>query len=178
MDRFANGVKFIVLHKDGEWYLVQCKPRESFRAEMHLINQGHTCFHPTHIVKRKIAGRVQWMIAPLFAHYLFVLLNDTDNWSTIRSTRGVNKMVYFGSRPAYLEHHFITALQRECAKLHGEALEPLYKVGERVLVMEGCFKEIEAIVTATDGDERVTLLLNLFNRPQYVELSTQAVVGI
>ena len=162
---------------DGRWYLIQCKPRESFRAETNLNNQGYQCFHPTYPVKRKIAGVVQSVIAPLFPHYLFVLLNSTDNWSSIRSTRGVSKIVYFNSLPASLDHHIIAGLQQQCARLNGQAAEPILKVGQRVVITEGCFKELEAIVTATSGEERVTLLINLFNRQQYIDVSVHAVAG-
>lgn len=160
---------------DGRWYLVQCKPRESFRAELNLNNQGYECFHPTYPVKRKISGVVQSVVAPLFPHYLFVLLNPTDNWSAIRSTRGVSKIVYFNSMPASLEHHIIDGLKQQCARLNGQAAEPILKLGQRVVITEGCFKELEAIVTATSGEERVTLLINLFNRQQHIELSVHAV---
>lgn len=166
-----------MMYQSNRWYLVQCKPRESFRAEQHLINQNYTCFHPTYPVKRKIAGRVQMVTAPLFPHYLFIQLNDTDNWSSIRSTRGVSKIVHFNGIPASLDDHLVESLKRHCARLNGQAAEPIYKVGDKVIVTEGCFKELEAIVTATNGEERVILLLNLFNRPQHVELSVSAVVG-
>lgn len=162
---------------DGRWYLVQCKPRESFRAELNLKNQGYECFHPTYPVKRKIAGVVQSVIAPLFPHYLFVWLTPTANWSAIRSTRGVSKIVYFNGIPASLDSQIITALQHQCARLNGQEAEPILKVGQRVIISEGCFKELEAIVTATSGEERVTLLINLFNRQQYVEMSVHAVAG-
>ena len=162
---------------DRRWYLVQCKPRESFRAELNLKNQGHQCFHPTYPVKRKIAGVVQSVITPLFPHYLFILLNPTDNWSSIRSTRGVSRLVYFNNIPASLDHHIIDGLQHHCARLNGQAAEPILKIGERVIITEGCFKELEAIVTATTGEERVTLLINLFNRNQHVEISVHAVAS-
>ena len=163
------------MYSEGRWYLVQCKPRESFRAEIHLNNQGYQCFHPTYPVKRKISGVVQSTIVPLFPHYLFVLLNPTNNWSPIRSTRGVNKIVYFNGIPASLSQDLITGLQQQCARLNAHAAEPILKVGQRVLITEGCFKELEAIVTATTGEERVTLLINLFNREQSIELSVHAV---
>lgn len=162
---------------DGRWYLVQCKPRESFRAEANLQNQGYQCFHPTYPVKRKVGGVVQSVIVSLFPHYLFVLLNPVTNWSPIRSTRGVSKIVYFNGLPASLDNHLITALQLQCAKLNGQEAEPILKPGQRVIISEGCFKELEAIVTAVNGEERVTLLINLFNRQQYVELSVHAVAG-
>lgn len=165
-----------MLH-DERWYLVQCKPRESFRAEINLNNQGYQCFHPTHLVKRKIAGEVKAVVTPLFPHYLFILLSPMANWSKIRSTRGVSKLVYFNNLPASLDSHIITGLQQQCARLNGQAPEFLFKQGDRVLITEGCFKELEAIVTATTGEERVTLLINLFNRTQHVELSVHAVAN-
>jgi transcriptional antiterminator RfaH len=128
-------------------------------------------------VKRKIAGVVQSAIVPLFPHYLFVLLNPTNNWSPIRSTRGVSKIVYFNGIPASLDNHLIVGLQQQCARLNGQDAEPILKPGQRVIITEGCFKELEAIVTAVRGEERVTLLINLFNRQQYVDMSVHAVAG-
>lgn len=157
--------------KENRWYLVQCKPRESFRAETHLINQGYTCFHPTHPVKKKSSGTIKSLITPLFPHYLFVLLSPADNWSTIRSTRGVSRLVYFNHTPASLSHPLMAQLQRLCLKLNEQEAESIFKAGDHVRVTDGCFKELEAIVTATTGEERVILLINLFNRQQQVELS-------
>ncbi len=164
-----------VVSSDSRWYLVQCKSRESFRAAAHLSNQGYTCFHPTHHVKRKRLGSVSTQLEPLFPPYLFVLLSATDNWSSIRSTYGVSQLVTFGGVPVSLDALMIGTLQRQCAKLKGEIVQPLYQVGDSVLITEGCFKDIEAIVTATRSDERVVLLLNLFNRNHHVEMSASAV---
>ena len=159
---------------DSHWYLVQCKPRESFRAAMHLENQGYTCFHPTYHVKRKRAGSISLVLEPLFSHYLFIQLSPTDNWSAIRSTRGVSRLVYFDGVPAKLNSLMIDALKRQCAKLNGEPVQSLYQVGDCVVITDGCFKEVEAVVTAVSGDERVSLLFNLFNRQQYVDLPVEA----
>jgi transcriptional antiterminator RfaH len=159
---------------DSHWYLVQCKPRESFRAAMHLENQGYTCFHPTYHVKRKRAGTISLVLEPLFSHYLFVQLSLSDNWSSIRSTRGVSRLVYFDGVPAKLDSLTIETLQRQCAKLNGEPVQSLYQVGDCVVITDGCFNEVEAVVTAVSGDERVSLLFNLFNRQQCVDLSVKA----
>jgi len=164
----------VKMFPDSHWYLVQCKPRESFRAAMHLENQGYTCFHPTYHVKRKRAGSISLVLEPLFSHYLFIQLSPTDNWSAIRSTRGVSRLVYFDGVPAKLDSFVINALQRQCAKLNGEPVQSLYQVGDCVVITDGCFKEIEAVVTAVNGDERVSLLFNLFNRQQYVDLPVEA----
>ncbi len=166
---------FSCVYMNKRWYLVQCKPRESFRAELHLKNQNHDCFHPTYVIKRKRAGVIQSIVEPLFPHYLFILLNDTENWSKIRSTRGVSRVVHFNGVPARVSQQLVEGLKRQCARLNGQMPEPLFKVGDRVVVTEGCFKQLEAIVTAISGEERVMLLLNLFHREQQVELTVNAI---
>lgn len=160
---------------DKKWYLVQCKPRESFRAAMHLNNQGYTCFHPTYPVKRNNKRKLITIIEPLFPYYLFVLLNAESKWSPIRSTRGVSKIVHFNSKPAALPFSLVQALQERCARLNGQKPECFLKPGDKVLITEGCFKEIEAIVTAESGEERVVLMINLFNRQNEITLPLHAV---
>ena len=161
----------------SKWYLVQCKPKDSFRAEMHLQNQGFECFHPTLPIKRKIRGKIKTIIEPLFPFYLFMLLSNTQNWSSIRSTRGVSRIVRFKESFAVVSHELIDGLRLQCNKLHGILPESLYKVGQKVRVTDGCFKDIEAIITATKGEERVILLLNLLGRSQELEMPVDMVVG-
>ena len=163
---------------DERWYLVQCKPRESFRAAINLHNQGYQCFHPTYPAKRKAAGTIRSVPSPLFPHYLFIKLSATSNWSWIRSTRGVSRLICFNSIPMGVDSAVINALQHHCLKLHHKDADPLFKIGELVVVTEGCFKELEAIVTAATGNERVTLLINFFNRQQYMEFPVQAISRI
>lgn len=160
-----------MMYSQKRWYLVQCKPRDSFRAEVNLKNQNYECFHPTYPVKCKKKDGVTVSIQPLFPYYLFVLLSDAQNASSIRSTRGVNKIVSFNGIPATLDHAIVEELQRQCERLHGKTPEALYQVGDRVLVTRGCFKQVEAVVTAATGEERITLLLNLFNREHEVNMS-------
>jgi transcriptional antiterminator RfaH len=44
--------------------------------------------------------------------------------------------------------------------------EPWLKSGERVVITEAPFSQIEAIFIADDGDERVSLLLNILQKDQ------------
>lgn len=174
---FYTGGVVSSVSNDGAWYLVQCKPRDSFRAESHLINQGYVCFHPTHVIKKKVAGSIQSSIQPLFPYYLFIWLHTQSNWSTIRSTRGVSRIVTFNSIPAQVPIRIIDGLKFYCERRNKLEPEPLFKKGDRVLITQGCFKDLEAIVTASKGEERVVLLLNLFHREQQIELGSELLVA-
>lgn len=159
---------------EGQWFLVQCKPRESFRAEMHLENQGYPCFHPTHRIKRKRAGTIKTEISPLFPFYLFVFIPIGQSWSSIRSTRGVKNMVTFNGVPAKVGESIIQGLKHHCDMLNGLTPAPLFKKGDKVRITEGCFQQLEAVVTATKGEDRVILLLNLFHQEQNLEFPVTA----
>ncbi|MFB1486250.1 MAG: transcription termination/antitermination NusG family protein [Thiocapsa sp. C4-3m] len=39
------------------WYLVQSKPRQAERAEVNLVQQGYSVFHPQLMVERIRRGR-------------------------------------------------------------------------------------------------------------------------
>lgn len=157
------------MDKESNWYLVQCKPRESFRAERHLTNQGYQCFHPT-FIEKKLRRLVQPSVYPLFPYYLFIALDQSTSWSSIRSTRGVNRIVTFNGVPARISSDVIETLRHHCFRLEQDGPANLFKKGDRVRITEGCFKDWEAIVMAPSGEERVALLLHLFNRSQYLEL--------
>ena len=86
---------------DSGWYVVQCRANQNYRAQENLENQGFTCFQPQLCLEKVRAGRRVQRQEPLFPGYLFIQLSEQDSgWHTIRSTRGVTKLVAFGDRPA------------------------------------------------------------------------------
>lgn len=162
----------------ANWYLVQCKPRDGFRAADHLTMQGYRIFHPTHKVTRRHANRRKVQDESLFPHYLFVRLAPEQSFATINATRGVAKVVGFQGQPSIVSPAIITALMRHCRILNGQEPEPEFKPGQPVTITEGCFKAVEAIVKATRGDERVILLMNLVHQQHELELPVKAVRAV
>lgn len=156
------------------WYLVQCKPRECERALLNLEQQEFDAFLPMGDVQRRKARQVFWRNEPLFPYYLFVRLSLYSAWSKLRSTRGVAKLVRFQEFPVPVDEGIVQALQQQCS---GELTTPkqaLFKPGQSVMIEEGCFRELEAIVKCTKNDERVVLLLNFLNKQQKIELPAAA----
>lgn len=163
----------IELPAPRRWYLLQCKPREVFRAVEHLANQGFVAFVPT--LRREVVRRSKrdTVVEPLFPHYCFVSLSDlADNWAPIRSTRGVTKLVRFGDMPLAVPDVVVAALQaREAAEQAGN-IEPqaLFSPGQRVTISDGPLAGLEAVFSARDGDERVILLLKILHQQQVVKV--------
>lgn len=152
---------------DRCWYLIQCKPRECFRAMEHLQNQAFEAFLPT--LSREVLrrGKRETVLEPLFPHYLFVRLsNVADNWAPLRSTRGVARVVRFGDTPLSVPDDIVSALQ-EPVPTQPQAL---FEAGDKVQITEGALAGLEAIFAATDGDERVVLLIKLLHQQQTVRV--------
>lgn len=149
------------------WYVVQCKAREDGRALEHLERQGFACYRPT-LTLEKVRRRPKLAVQEsLFPGYLFVRLDPSnDSWSAIRSTRGVVRIVRFDEHPLPVEEGVIELIRERVA--NNAPRVPYLTAGERVLITEGCFADVEAIFVANDGEQRVLLLLNILQREQTV----------
>lgn len=151
------------------WYVIQCKGGESFRAAEHLANQGYEVFHPVLSCQRKRQGKLVTVTEPLFPYYLFICLDQlVSNWRPIRSTRGVLRLLTFGDRPIPVPAQLIETLS---AQPHSkEGIHSYFSAGEKVIINDGPFKDLEAIFTRLKGEERAIVLLNVINQPQHLEI--------
>ena len=82
------------------WHVIYTRPRSESLALQHLERQGFTAYLPRHRKQRRHARRTDWISAPLFPRYMFVLLDvAAARWRAIRSTIGVNNIICQGDRP-------------------------------------------------------------------------------
>lgn len=155
------------------WYLVHTKPRQERVALEHLERQGYPCYLPLLWQEKPRAGTVAVVDEPLFPRYLFVELGDTlqdRSWSPIRSTRGVSRLVTFGSQPARVPDALVVALQQQEASRQGKVVK-LFEVGDRVRIAEGPFAGVEGIYQLEEGERRVMVLIELMSRPVAVPVA-------
>ncbi|MCP9339189.1 transcription/translation regulatory transformer protein RfaH [Stutzerimonas xanthomarina] len=152
------------------WYLIQTKPRQEDRAEDNLRRQHFECYRP---VKPCENGGKKTNEA-LFPGYLFIRLDrHIDNWYPIRSTRGVARVVAFGSEPTPVRDELIEQLRQRLANETGSAGAPRFESGDRVQLVGGSFRDVEAIFVSNDGEKRSVILLNLLQREQKVSVPTR-----
>lgn len=151
--------------KNPQWYVVYCKAREDGRAHGNLERQGFTCYFPTLSVEKLRNGRRIQVQEPLFPRYLFIQLDEVgQNWAPIRSTRGVLRLVRFHDCPVPVNEEIIERIRERLAAERPPV--PYLTAGERVCIAEGAFAHLDAIFVASDGEERVVLLMNILQREQ------------
>ena len=150
----------------SRWYVVYTKPREEARAQENLERQGHQCYLPEISLEKRRRGRVVPVTEPLFPRYLFIRCADelaTAGWGSLRSTRGVVKLVGFGAGPVVVDDAFLDALRTRTAAAP-PAPQALFAAGEVVVIDDGPFAGLEAIFQLKEGGDRAAVLLDLLGQ--------------
>ena len=155
------------------WYAVQHKPAQAERALANLENQGIECFFPEIDVETIQRGKRQMRREPLFRGYLFINLELTDPvWHKLRPTRGVVRVVSFGNRPAPIADEVIQSI-REGMDATAEA-GGIHK-GDRLEILEGPFRGLNAVFQEYDGETRALVLIDFLQKQHRVSMDLDQV---
>ena len=154
------------------WFLIKTKSRQENVAIKNLENQEYSTYCPT--VKIKNNNVV------LFPGYIFIHLDKKqENWSPIRSTKGVLNFVRFGLNFAQAPDTVIEFLKAN-QLIYKEKLINLnkFKPGDKVQITDGVFKNCVAIFKSSKSEERVILLMSLLGQQQAINIKQESVIGL
>ena len=85
---------------------------------------------------------------------------------------GVSSLILRGDKPIYIKDEILDAI-RHAEKVYLGQVETFFNAGDRVIVNEGIYKDIEAIYQNNDGLERTVLLLNLLQKDTELTIETR-----
>ncbi len=154
------------------WYLVKTKPRQENVAIKNLENQEYCVYCPTVKINNKYVV--------LFPGYIFIHLDKkTDNWSPIRSTKGVVNFIRFGVIFAQVPDNVIEFIKsNELITAEKFMNLNMFKPGDKVQITDGVFKNCVAIFKSFRADDRVTLLMNILGQQQAINLKQESLIGL
>ena len=150
------------------WYLVKTKSKQEDIAILNLENQNFHVYCPFVLIRNK--NEV------LFPGYIFIQLDkDTQNWSPIRSTKGVLHFVRFGLSYAKIPDNIIEFIKTNQLNT-AEKLKNInkFKSGDKVQITDGVFKNCIAIFKSYKSDERVILLMNILGQQQKLTIKQES----
>ncbi len=163
--------------KKVEWHLVRTKAGEERRARDQVSRLADDVLLPLIKVRVRRWGRMAESVAALFPGYLFALFDVEREYSRLRYTRGVREIVCFGGQVAVVPEWIVGELKQRCA--HGPLELPTRRLvaGERVMVIDGPFREFEGIFERhLSGPERVAILLSVMGAGARAVLPARMVV--
>lgn len=129
---------------------------------------------PTETVVEMKNGKRRETKRKLYPGYLLakMILND-ETWFLVRETTGVGDFTGAGGKPLPMTQKDVDRLLRAetAADEKQPKLEIPYRIGDRVKINDGTFKDIEGEVNKIDEFAgRVTVIISIFSRSTPVEL--------
>ena len=166
----------------SNWLLLQVKPRQEMRALENLERQQAQCYCPLIQVEKLSRGKRIQVTEALFPGYLFINAQPQQgslSYTTIRSSRGVSKIVSFGADPITIPEALIEQLkQREGSGLINAKEKNLHLKGDKVNILEGPFKGLQAFYSHADGQQRAVVLINLLHQQTPTSLTNTQIQKI
>ena len=152
----------------SNWLLLQVKPKQEARALENLQRQGGECYCPKILIEKLSRGKRIEVEEALFPGYLFINVQPEQNgltYTSIRSSRGVSKIVGFGAEPIKVPETLIEQIKyREQADSMGFIAKDLPQPGDNINILQGPFKGLKAVFSHADGMQRSIVLINLLNQ--------------
>lgn len=159
----------------ADWFVVYTKAQLEVTAQEHLTRQNFETYLPMVETRKRRQGQLVSMIKPFFPRYLFVRFNrDTDDWSPVRSTRGVCGLVKFDGVPKPVPSSLINGLKRnEDEEQLQRYKQPDWQPGDEVAIEQGPFAGYSCIFQQRRSADRVAVLLNIVNKPTRATLNVE-----
>ena len=154
------------------WYLVKTKSGQENVAIKNLTNQDFLTYCPT--------VKINNNHVVLFPGYIFIYLDKkNENWSPIRSTKGVLNFVRFGLNFAQVPDNVIEFIKSN-QHINKDKLKNLnnFKLGDKVQITDGVFNNCVAIFKSYKSEQRVILLMNLLGQQQTINLKQESLIAL
>jgi transcriptional antiterminator RfaH len=161
------------------WYVVQAHPRKEAFVRDRIEDLGREVFYPL-LAERRL-GRRRATVGPLFPGYLFARLNrSAGDLPRVRWMHGVNRILGEGCRARAIGDHVVHEIRSRTDGQGRVCLGIRLKRGERVRILNGPLAGLVGLLErpASSTEERVSVLVELFQRVTQVNLRTDEIGGV
>ncbi len=159
--------------------MVNTHPHREHIALQHLERQDFFAYCP--LIRRRLshARRVSDVLRPMFPGYVFVKTGSgLQRWRPLLSTIGVRSIVRCGDEFSLLDDSFVQSLRAR--EFDGAICKPEspYEVGQQVKLSGGPFDGLIATIVDLHERDRLTVLMDLLNRPVKVMVEETRVTPV
>ena len=155
-----------------EWIIALYKINEINRLEKNLSNQGFNYYLPK--ITTKKANSIP-EVEILFPGYIFI--NTTvENYSALKYTKGMKKILTFGNKISYLSNDDIKAMQIIEKTSKSSPVSRKAEIGQDVLVSKGSLKGSIVKICSLPSRKRVDILLYFLGSFRRVSVSEKDII--
>ena len=157
--------------KKMAWFLAQCKPNAERVALKNLENHNFNVFLPLQKLTKRKSQTFQSPLRPLFPGYIFVEIDFVKgDWQKINNTRGVVRLIRFGTFPCPVPHFVMQSLFASCDEAFIFHQGEMLKAGDEVQVTQGPLSGFAAKIADIGTDNRVYLLLEIMGQTSTIKI--------
>jgi transcriptional antiterminator RfaH len=171
MNNFRNG-----------WYLIYTKPRHEKKVHTRLTEVNIKSFLPTKKVLRTWHDRRKYVEEPLFPSYVFIYLNDMDNYYSGMDTEGSLSYVKIGREIARVSDSTVDNIKLLIDR--GDEIEVSttnFVAGQQLIIREGPLTGLSCEMVQSDRGRKILVRVQLLQRnllvvmpPEYLTMSLTA----
>jgi transcription elongation factor/antiterminator RfaH len=144
------------------WFVIHTKPKKEQRVKTHFEGMEIETILPLSEDFLYAKGTMHRVLHPFFPNYLFARLDLEHHYYKVKWTRGVNRILGVGNKPAPVSEAVIQALRDRMMSDDTVKLLDDLKQGDLVQITSGPLKDfIGVFQKGLSSNRRVKVLLNL-----------------
>jgi transcription antitermination factor NusG len=147
------------------WYVIYTKPRHEKKVHAQLSEKSITSYLPTHKVLRVWNDRKKYIDEPLFSSYVFIHLQDMQNYFDSMDLEGVLYYVRKGREIARVSETIINNIKLITGEKRDlEISQEYFQPGRRMIVGQGALNGLSCEVVEIMGRQRLLVRVDLLRR--------------
>ena len=149
------------------WMVATYKTNEFKRLKENLQNQEIEYYHPKINTKKyNLTPKEE----PLFPGYIFIH-SSIENYSKIKYTRGISKVIRFNNHIATLEDDEIFEIKKIESESFSEPIIQKIFVGQEAKMSEGPLKGSFITIASLPNKDRVNIFIHILGKKRKVTAS-------
>src|SRR5258708_16411451 len=161
------------------WYLIYTKPRHEKKVSQRLTEMNINSFLPTRKILRNWHDRKKYVDEPLFPSYIFIYLNDMQNYYEGIDAEGALYYVRSGKEISRVSDSVIDGIKLVANK--GENIEVSsnsFQPGRRLVISQGALTGLSCEVIRFDNKQKLLVRLELLQRNILLSLPAESMIAI
>lgn len=163
------------------WYVIYTRPRHERKVVNYLVELKIISLLPATRVFRKTKNKAKYLDSPLFPSYVFVYLNDLEEFYKVLSLEGVLYFVRTGKEVAKVNEsviHNIRLLIGQGYDHHIEVSETEFLPGKKIMIKDGAMTGLNGEIVETRGEQKILVRIRLLQRSILITLPSDVIASI
>jgi len=159
------------------WYVLYTKPKHEKKVNLAFQEMGIASYLPMFKELRTWKDRKRYIEMPLFPSYIFVYLNNVQEYFKSLDNYGVFYFLRIGKEIARINDEVIIQIHKiveSCVDL--EISTHKFVPGRNLVITDGVFSGLNCEIVKYNGRDRILVRINLLERNLLVSLNHELIV--